>query len=293
MKRPHERTLPGPFLLEGKRLHFLKPDIVAAYPRLLMQFFWQAAKSGAYFDHQAGEVIRRYSAAFTERDRCDPEVVKQFFDILLHPRHAFPVLKAMLETGFLQAFMPEFSGVRYRMQDHVYHIYTVDEHLLRTVQQMHQMQLHPENAPIQPPVGEMFGQLENPRVLYLSALIHDLGKSRGKNHWLTGCPMASDIARRLGLSSTETGLLCFLIENHLLLTHTTQKRDLQDEETVLYCAAIIADRERLRLLFLLSIADSCASAPMAWNSWKASLFGELYLKLDKHFLLSGGRDVRQ
>jgi [protein-PII] uridylyltransferase len=293
VKRKHESIAAGPFLLEGQRLHFLKPDLIAKCPRLLMQFFWLATESGAHFDHQAGDVIRRNSKALTERDRRDPEVVKQFFDILLHPRHAFPVLKAMLETGFLQAFIPEFSGVRYRMQDHVYHLYTVDEHQLRTVEQMHRMELHPEHAPIRLPVDEIFDQLKNRRVLYLAALIHDLGKSQGKNHWLTGSHMATDIALRLGLSTRETALLCFLIKNHLLLNDTALERDLNDEKTVLSCANKLADRETLRMLFLLAIADSCATGPRAWNSWKASLFSQLYMKLDQILLhrCTGGQDV--
>jgi [protein-PII] uridylyltransferase len=201
----------------------------------------------------------------------------------------------MLEIGFLQVFMPEFRGVRYRMQDHVYHLYTVDEHQLRTVQQMHLMQLHPQDAPIGLPVDEMFDQLENPRVLYLAALIHDIGKSQGKNHWLTGCPLATDIALRLGLSSMETVLLCFLIENHLLLNDTVLKRDLKDEKTLLSCATRIADREKLRLLFLLAVGDSCAAGPRAWNNWKASLFSELYMKLDEILLhgYTGGKEFQQ
>jgi [protein-PII] uridylyltransferase len=107
--------------------------------------------------------------------------------------------------------------------------------------------------------------------------------------------MAVTIAERLGLSSRETELLHYLIENHLLLAETAMKRDLTDEKPVLFCASSIADRERLRLLYLLTIADSCATGPGAWNTWKASLIRELFVKVD-HLLLSsdfGGEDVQQ
>ena len=94
----------------------------------------------AHFHHQAGGIIRENLGAFTEAARQDPKVVQQFFDILLHPRRSFPVLQVMLETGFLEVFLPEFVAVRFRVQHDVYHLYTVDEHLLRTVRQLHRME---------------------------------------------------------------------------------------------------------------------------------------------------------
>jgi [protein-PII] uridylyltransferase len=295
LRRVRRRIVPGPFLLDGRHLHFLDPDLVAKYPRLLMQFFWQAAGSNAHFHHQTGQVIRQNCEAFSEPERHDPEVAKQFFDILLNPYQAFRVLKVMLETGFLQTYIPEFAGVRYRVQHDVYHLYTVDEHLLRTVRQLHEMEQKPEDAIIRLGIENAFAQLENRRVLYLAALIHDIGKSRGKNHSATGAQMSREIARRLHLTTRETDLLSTLIENHLLLADTAMKRDLGDEKPVLSCALPIADRERLRLLYLLTIADSCATGPGAWNTWKASLLRELYLKVD-HILLRGfwtGEDVQE
>ena len=295
LRRARRRILPGPFLLEGRHLHFLDPDLVAKYPRLLMQFFWRAAGSNAHFHHQTGQVIRHNCDAFSDAERRDPEVAKQFFDILLHPQQAFRVLKVMLETGFLQTYIPEFTGVRYRVQHDVYHLYTVDEHLLRTVRQLHEMEQNPEDAIIRLGIENVFAQLENRRVLYLAALIHDIGKSQGKNHSATGARMSRDIAPRLNLTPRETDLLSSLIENHLLLADTAMKRDLGDEKPVLSCALQIADRESLRLLYLLTIADSCATGPGAWNTWKASLLRELYLKVD-HILLRGywtGEDVQE
>ena len=106
------RILPGPFLLEGKRLHFMDPEWVNKEPVLLMRFFWQAARSKAHFHHNAGKIIRENLGGFGDRERRNPEVISQFFDILLDPEHSFRVLKTMLETAFLQAFIPEFAMVR-------------------------------------------------------------------------------------------------------------------------------------------------------------------------------------
>lgn len=285
--RQRKRVLPGPFLLDGGHLHFLEPDWVKKDPRLLMRFFWQAAKSGAHFHHQAGQVIRNNLGAFTEAQAKDPEVVNQFFDVLLNPDCAFTVLKVMLETGFLEAFLPEFAPVRYRVQYDVYHLYTVDEHLLRTVRQLHNMEQEKDESLAPLALRDVFVQIQNRRILYLAALIHDVGKGMGKNHAARGAEMAIGAARRMGLDAEETELLSFLIRMHLLLAEIALKRDLMDEKPISYCAVEIGDRERLRLLYLLTIADSRATGPGAWNTWKASLLRELYVKVDR-LLLRGG-----
>lgn len=275
------RILPGPFLLEGQHLHFMEPEWVKKDPRLLMQFFWQAAKSDAHFHHQAGQVIRDNLDFFTQEARTDAGVVSQFLDILLDPNQAFRVLKVMHETGFLDVFLPEFAAVRYRVQHDVYHLYTVDEHLLRTVRELHQMEQQPEDSVLRLGLDEVFPQLKQRRILFIAALLHDIGKGEGKNHSVRGAAMAEDVAQRLGLSSEEAGLLSFLIKNHLILAETALKRDLMDEKPILRCAIEIADRDRLQMLYLLTIADSRATGSGAWNTWKASLLRELFIKVDR------------
>lgn len=279
--RIRRRVLPGPFLLDGRHLHFLEPQWLSKDPRLLMQFFWQAAQSDAHFHHQAGGMIRENLGAFGESARRDPRVVEQFFDILLHSEQAFRVLQVMLETGFLEAFVPEFVPVRFRVQHDVYHLYTVDEHLLRTVRQLHRMEQNQD-----PRLGDLgwsalFAGLRHRRILFLAGLLHDIGKGEGKNHALRGVPLVREIGERLGLDPEETALLAFLVEHHLLLAETALKRDLMDEKPILHCAVTIGDRERLKMLLLLTVADSLATGPGAWSAWKASLLGQLYDKVDR------------
>ncbi|RPJ08701.1 MAG: [protein-PII] uridylyltransferase, partial [Deltaproteobacteria bacterium] len=293
--RFRRRILPGPFLLEGTHIHFLEPEWVRKDPRLLMRFFWQAAQSNAHFHHQAGHVIRENLDAVDDVTRKDPEVVQQFMAILLDPQHAFDVLKVMLETRFLEVFLPELAAVRYRVQHDVYHLYTVDEHLLRTVRVLHQMEQQTDEQLLPLGLSDVFAQLENRRVLYIAALLHDVGKGQGKGHAVRGAALARGMGERLGLTPDETYLLCFLIEFHLLLADTALKRDLMDEKPVFRCAIEIGDRERLRLLYLLTIADSKATGFGAWNTWKASLLRELFFKVDR-LLLRGDwqrEDVRE
>ncbi|MCK8604050.1 [protein-PII] uridylyltransferase [Desulfoferrobacter suflitae] len=279
--RLRRRVLPGPFMLEGLHLHFMEPEWIRKDPRLLMQFFWQAAQSDAHFHHQAGQVIRENLEFFTDPARTDAAVLDQFFHILLDPKQAFRVLKVMHETRFLDAFLPEFAGVRYRVQHDVYHLYTVDEHLLRTVRELHQMEQQPEESGLKLGLQEIFQTLTHRRVLFAAALLHDIGKGGGKGHALRGEKMARPIAERLGFSPQEADLLCFLIRNHLILVEIALKRDLMDEKPILRCAIEIADRERLNMLYLLTIADSRATGSGAWNTWKASLLRELFVKVDR------------
>jgi [protein-PII] uridylyltransferase len=282
--RVKRRILPGPLLLEAGHIHFMEPEWVKKDARLLMQFFWQAAISNAHFHHHTGHIIRENLDAFTDDDRRDSLVVKKFMDILLDPEHAFPVLKVMLETGFLQVFIPELTSVRYRVQHDVYHLYTVDEHLLRTVRELHTMERQADEPLLKLGLSNVFAQIKNRRVLFIAALLHDIGKGKGTGHAVRGAEIARTIGRRLGLKSEETELLCFLIKMHLILADTALKRDLMDEKPIVRCAVEIGDREKLHLLYLLTIADSRATGPGAWNTWKASLLRELFFKVDRLLL---------
>ncbi len=279
------RILPGPFLLEGKHLHFMDPEWVRKDPMLLMRFFWQAVRSEAHFHHQAGKVIRENLDGFGERERRNPDVLKQFYEVLLDPKQSFNALKVMLETKFLQTLIPEFAMIRYRVQNDVYHVYTVDEHLLRTVRELHNLEQSNGNGEGVFPAGVTIGQRSR-RVLYLAALLHDIGKGKGKSHAVQGAIMTREIGPRMGLNAEETDLLTFLIEHHLLLAETALKRDLSDEKPVMQCAVEIKDRERLLLLYLLTVADSKATGTGAWNTWKASLLRELLTRVD-HLLRRG------
>jgi len=277
-------VLPGPFLLEDNHLSFMEPERIRERPERLMALFWEAAKRGAHFHHQTGRIVRENLGAVTDAVRCDPAVVSKFFDILLNPTRSFGILRVMMETGFLQTFIPELASVRYRVQHDVYHLYTVDEHLLRTVREMHRLEQGLPSLDPQVDCRHLFHDLPYRRILYLAALLHDVGKGQGKNHSVRGAEMSRVIAERLGLDPEEKALLEFLIRHHLLLPDTALKRDLSDEKPIMRCAMQIGSRTKLRLLYLLAVADSRATGPGAWNTWRASLMDELYSKVDRVLL---------
>jgi len=279
------KVLPGPFLLEGDLIRFYEPDRISSHPELLMQFFWQAAQSRAHFHHDTGHIIRQHLQPFSKKARNKPEVIQQFFDILLDPEMAFSVLKVMLETGFLEAFVPEFSHIRYRVQYDVYHVYTVDEHLLRSVRELHR--LGREQGDEFPDRGysmeRIFARVSSKRILFLAALIHDLGKGYGSGHARHGAGLAAEIGQRFGLTDSEQDLLVFLVEHHLLLPETALKRDLSEEKPIEHCALTVETTERLCMLYLLTISDAKATGPQVWTSWRKSLLRELFIKVS-HFL---------
>ncbi len=283
-QKSRQKILPGPFILEGEHIHFHDPELVRSNPRLLMRIFWQAARSGAHFHHESGQVIRQNLDVFQRDFQTDIEMAECFLDILVHPTMAYRVLKVMMETGFLEAYLPEFTDIRYRVQYDLYHIYTVDEHLLKTVQELHGITAEGGGDAEKrgaPDTRVLFGRISQQRVLFLGALIHDVGKGHGQGHAARGARMARDVAVRLHLSARESELLTRVVELHLLLAETALKRDLFDEKPIERCAYQIGDQELLFMLYLLTVSDSRATGPQVWNSWRRSLINELFFKVEK------------
>ncbi|MCF8030193.1 MAG: [protein-PII] uridylyltransferase [Desulfohalobiaceae bacterium] len=280
-RRSKKRTiLPGPLLLERGHIRFSDPELIPTNPGLLMELFWQAARTGAHFHHRTGQLVRENLSAFDESWRRDPGVAERFFDILLDPETAYPTLKVMLETGFLEQYIPEFQSIRYRMQYDVYHTYTVDEHLLRAVRQMHLL-FGPERGELPATEGEdnaIWDRLAGKKPLFLAALVHDVAKGQGGGHAEKGAELVRPIGMRLGLGSEECEELTFLVKEHLLLPETALKRDLSDEKPIEHCAFKVGSKERLFMLFVLTVADSKATGPQIWNTWRSALLRELFRK---------------
>ena len=283
--RRKQKVLDGPVLFDGEYLSFHDPDLLASNPGLLMLFFRQMAETKGRIHHETGQIIRDHLGSFTPQWQERPEVIEHFFAILLNPDMAYTVLKVMMETGFLEVFLPEFTSIRYRVQFDVYHVYTVDEHLLRTVRFVHEQlqELQAGNSEQARSIDIPANEMSKERILFLAALLHDIGKGRGHGHAERGAQMMGGIAQRLHLSDDETDLLSFLIRHHLVLAETALKRDLADEKPIERCAMIVENRERLDMLFLLTVSDSKATGSQVWTTWRRSLINELYVKV-KHVL---------
>ncbi len=245
-------------------------DSLDARPHLLMRVFLQAARTGLPIHHRTRQMVTRNLQLVDEDFRCSRRIAKAFLELLMQAKNPMATLETMLETGLLPAYIPEFGGVESLAQHDLYHIYTVDRHQLQTVAEL---------TALQTEEIDLFQSLSSPHLLYLAALLHDIGKGHHTDHSILGSEMIDVVGRRLGQSREERKCLAFLVRYHLYLPENALRRDLDDQEFIRQTAELINDMDRLTMLYLLTIADSKATGPSAWSSWKASLLMDLYLKV--------------
>lgn len=252
------------------RIKLTEPSLLEERPYLLMRLFAHAARTGLSIHYGTRRLVSANLDLVDEKLRSSKYMAGAFLQALQDANRPLEILEAMLDTGLLAAYIPEFSEIKSLAQHDVYHIHTVDRHLLQTVAELHGLKEEER---------QIFMALKSPHILYLAALLHDIGKGRGGHHADRGAEIVRDIAKRMGLSSEECACFSFLVQNHLYLVHIAMRRDLEDETLILKCAGKIQDLERLNMLYLLSIADSKATGPNVWNDWKAALVHDLYLKI--------------
>jgi [protein-PII] uridylyltransferase len=284
-RRKSSRTGHQDFKIDSGRISVASPDVFARDPVNLMRIFHIANSSNAEVHPDALKLIRRSLRLIDDRLRRDKTASALFLDMLTISRDPETILRMMNEAGVLGRYIPEFGKVVGMMQFNMYHHYTVDEHLLRTVGVMHGVETgslsgdHPLSV-------ALFPTLQSRRALYVAALLHDIGKGRDEHHSLVGERLARDICPRLGLSASETETVAWLILHHLLMSETAQMRDLNDFKTILDFTGIVQSLERLKLLIILTVADIRAVGPGVWNGWKGQLLRTLYTEAEP--MLTGG-----
>jgi [protein-PII] uridylyltransferase len=260
-------------------LQFESARLVPESPLLLLQIFEESARLRLPLGAEALRIIREFSHLCDEELRCSRAAVKSFERIMQAPAPTFNVLNAMLHTGLLERFIPEFHAVVNCIQYDEYHIYPVDRHLLRTVKTLKQF-AEPSEDPGDDLIHQIYTEITQRKLLLWGALLHDIGKGQpGGNHSEKGEALVPGILAEKGYRPAAIDTVAFLVRDHLLLAKTAARRDINDEETALYCARRINDVERLKMLYLLTIADSKATGPKAWNSWSAALLKDLFLKV--------------
>lgn len=246
-------------------------------PHLLLRVFLAAARLGVPVHHRSRQIVSANLALVDDRVRCSARASKAFLAVLQCQPRVLDVLSAMLETGLLSAYIPEFSAVYTLAQHDIYHIYTVDRHLLQAVAEL-QGVVEQEEAAVK--------LVESLPVLFLGTLLHDIGKGSGKDHSIHGAEVACQVARRMGMSDHESEELRFVVLMHLYLPENALRRDLNDSSFIKNCAEEVGTASRLGMLYLLSIADSKATGPSAWSEWKSSLLREMFLKIKPYLELS-------
>lgn len=268
---PIEQAIEPGITVRQDRLHLTDQALIEKRPYLLMRLFSHAGKTGLDIHHRSKKIITANLHLVDDKLRHSKRMAKAFFDVLENAKDVLTVLSVMLDTGLLTAYLPEFEQIQALAQHDVYHVFTVDRHLLQTVAELKKLSF----SQTQPP----FVDVESPHVLALAALLHDIGKGQHEDHSLLGSKLAAGIGKRLGLTEAETSCLSFIVEKHLFLTVTALRRDLEDDAFLRQCAKQIQTPERLTMLYLLSIADAKATGPTAWTAWKDALLLEIFLKI--------------
>ncbi|MHA1128143.1 MAG: HD domain-containing protein, partial [Alphaproteobacteria bacterium] len=217
--------------------------------------------------------------------RNNPEAAQIFCDLLLSRDNPERGLRRMNELGVLGAFIPEFEPIVAMMQFNMYHHYTVDEHTIRcisTLAQIEQRELEEEL-----PVASMILEKGvNRKIIYLALLLHDIGKGQVRDHSIVGAEIARIVCPRLGLTDEESETVEWLVLNHLAMSDVAQKRDLSDPKTVRDFANLVQRRTRLKLLTVLTVCDIRGVGPGVWNNWKAMLLRDLYAQT-REMLMNG------
>ena len=281
--RSHGST--GDFRLDNGRLNVSSDDVFKRDPVNLIRYFAAAEDNDLFFHPNALRLLRRSLRLVDDRLRNDPEANRIFLEMLTSRKNPEPTLRRMNEAGVLGRFVPDFGRVVSMMQFNMYHHYTVDEHLIRTIGMLSAIE-RGESAEAHPLVTRLIGGIQHRRALYVAAFLHDIAKGRDEDHSIVGARIASALGPRFGLTPAETETVMWLIEQHLTMSHVAFSRDISDPKTVRDFADIVQSPERLKLLLVLTVADITAVGPGIWNGWKGQLLRALYYETEP--LVAGG-----
>ncbi|OGA72957.1 MAG: [protein-PII] uridylyltransferase [Betaproteobacteria bacterium RIFCSPLOWO2_12_FULL_65_14] len=198
-----------------------------------------------------------------------------FLHMLQQPRGIVHEFRRMNMYGILGRYLPEFGRIVGQMQHDLFHVYTVDQHILMVVRNLRRFTMV-EFAHEFPLCSELMSGFERHWLLYIAALYHDIAKGRGGDHSDLGAADVGAFARRHGLSDEDRALVEFLVEKHLAMSHVAQKQDVYDPEVVRAFAERVGSERRLVALYLLTVADVRGTSPKVWNAWKAKLLEDLF-----------------
>lgn len=282
LQRLRNRFLPvlsrhGYQLLDGA-LHLNESQLRTLHnPTVILQVFAEAAANRVRL---APEVIRGIAAAVEHLpEEPDHEQSEQFRELLRDVTGLPVTLRTMAETRFLEWLIPPFREIRNLMQFNQYHSFTVDEHTLKTIDEVAKF------ASEKTAVGSAYQEIRHRATLHLALLMHDIGKGRAGDHSIIGEQLALNVAERLQLAANKRSMLMFLVRYHLIMPDLALRRDITDRVVLLDFARLVGAPELLRMLYCLTVADIRAVGPEVWTDWKGDLLADLYNRAS--LILSG------
>ena len=271
------RALNERFEVRSELLHLKKENTFEREPTAILECFL------LMMQHQElrGMTARTLRALWRARSsinssfRKDPTARLLFMHILQQPRGIVHEFRRMNQYDVLGNYLPEFGRIVGQMQHDLFHVYTVDQHILMVLRNLRRFTM-PEMAHEFPLCSELSSGFERRWLLYVAALYHDIAKGRGGDHSQLGAVDVNSFSKRHALAREDRDLLEFLVENHLTMSQTAQKQDVHDPEVVAAFAGRVGTERRLVALYLLTVADVRGTSPKVWNAWKAKLLEDLF-----------------
>ncbi len=279
------------FLVDSGRITVADDDVFNRDPVNLIRLFWYADRYQLPIHPDSSRLTTLSLRLIDAKVREDKAANALFLEILAS-RNGNPetVLRRMHATGVLGRFIPDFARINAMMQFSMYHHYTVDEHTLRAIGILSDLEFG-RLKEAHPVAHEIMPNMPSRTALYVALFLHDIGKGREEAHELVGARIARDLCPRLGLSPGETETVVWLVEHHLDMSQTAQSRDISDPRTISTFTSTVQTIERLKLLLVLTICDIKAVGPGVWNGWKGQLLRALYWESEA--VLAGGDSTNE
>ena len=265
------------FQVRGERLEACAEDLFEREPRAILESFVLLQQHQELRGMTAATLraLWRARPRVDARLRRDPVARLLFLHFLQQPRGIVHEFRRMNQYGILGRYLPEFGRIVGQMQHDLFHVYTVDQHILMVVRNLRRFTM-PEFSHEFPLCSQLMNGFAPRWLLYVAALYHDIAKGRGGDHSQLGMRDVRAFCRRHGLSREDTELAAFLVEHHLSMSGTAQKQDVHDPEVLRAFAGLVGSERRLVALYLLTVADIRGTSPKVWNAWKAKLLEDLF-----------------
>ena len=283
-KFSRKKNLDSNFFIKNNLIHLYEMDGFKKNPSLLLELFIKLSENPTVkgIGSQTLRALKRDRDLIDSKFRSNKKNIRLFLKLLKSKRLLVTQLEKMKDLGILGRYLPEFGRITGQMQYDLFHIYTVDAHTLEVLRNMRWMSLGKSEERF-PLASKLINKLPKLEILYISGLYHDIGKGRGTDHSNLGKSIVNSFCKRHLFPEEDTLLIEWLVENHLLMSVTSQKKDLSNNSVVKEFAEKVGNLETLDYLYCLTVADVSATNPSLWNSWNASLLRELYDKTKLYF----------
>ena len=271
------RTINERFQKVGRKLDVIDPQIYQTQPSAILETFLLMEKQGGVHDMTARTLRALYGARrlINREFRQQKENKRLFIQILRQKNGVLHALRLMNQFDILGRYIPAFGNIVGQMQHDLFHVFTVDQHILQVVRNIRRF-MREDFAHENPFCHRLIAEFERPWLLVLAALFHDIAKGRGGDHSELGTVDAEAFCTAHALSKKDTELVVWLVREHLTMSAVAQKEDISDPTTVAAFCKKVGDARHLTALYLLTVADIRGTSPKVWNSWKARLLEGLY-----------------